>query len=192
MAMKKESEATPALVLGEALKHRRESLGISLRTLAGRLDFSPGFISQLEHGIVSPSIGSLEKIAHELNLSLAELFELTASQGGKSGAAPRSVQRVTSEWSRAEIENLVTLPGAQLKAMRISIAPGGMSGKTPHASGRERFVYVLSGAVTLTQNGTDRILAEGDAVPIAPATSIRWHNHTDQIARLLFVSGVGR
>ena len=192
MAIKKESEATSALALGEALKHRRESLGIPLRTLAGRVDFSPGFISQLEHGIVSPSIASLEKIAHALNLSLSELFELTASHGRKSSVGTQKVQRVMSEWSRAEIENLGSLPGAQLEAIRISIAPGGMSGKTPHTSRRERFVYVLSGAVTLTQDGADLILAEGDAVPIAPATRIRWHNHTDQTTRLLLVSGVGR
>jgi transcriptional regulator with XRE-family HTH domain len=61
--------------IGEILKRLREHYGMSLRTLASRAGFSASFLSQLENGQVSPSIASLDRIAGELGVTLATLFE---------------------------------------------------------------------------------------------------------------------
>jgi transcriptional regulator with XRE-family HTH domain len=60
--------------LGDMLRQHRESIGLSVRTLATKAGFSPSFISQVENGLASPSIGSLEKIAACLDVTLSELF----------------------------------------------------------------------------------------------------------------------
>lgn len=188
MPAKKQSKDASPHHLGEALRQKRESLGISLRTLATRLDFSPSFISQVENGLASPSIGSLEKIAGALEMSLAELFQPSGSQT-KSGivrAADR--QAIRSEWSSAEIESLLSRQDVQLEPMLVKLAPGGSSGKHPHASPREQFAYILAGAVTLTLDGTEQVLKKGDAVSIPAAAAVRWQNHAKSATQILIVS----
>jgi transcriptional regulator with XRE-family HTH domain len=65
--------------LGNCLRSLRELKGISLRGLAERTDFSASFLSQIENGQSSPSISSMEKIAHALGVSLGQFF-LSANQ----------------------------------------------------------------------------------------------------------------
>jgi XRE family transcriptional regulator, regulator of sulfur utilization len=65
--------------LGKSLRHLRGKKGITLRTLAEQTDFSVSFLSQIENGQSSPSISSMEKIAHALGVSLGQFF-LSANQ----------------------------------------------------------------------------------------------------------------
>ncbi|MFI5185012.1 MAG: helix-turn-helix domain-containing protein, partial [Vicinamibacteria bacterium] len=58
--------------VGAHIRQLRLSSNISLRTLAARTDFSPSFISQVENGLVSPSINSMQKIAEALGVTLGE------------------------------------------------------------------------------------------------------------------------
>ena len=61
------------------MRRLREQRGLSLRALAAATDFAPSFISQLEHGTVSPSIASMERIVGALGVSLGEFFASLAS-----------------------------------------------------------------------------------------------------------------
>jgi len=61
---------------------------MSLRSLASRTDFSPSFISQVENGVVSPSIASMEKIAGALGVTLGEFFAAAAEGEATSALRP--------------------------------------------------------------------------------------------------------
>ena len=60
--------------VGERVRSLRTALNMSVRSLASRAGFSPSFISQVENGLVSPSIASLERIASILDVTLAGFF----------------------------------------------------------------------------------------------------------------------
>jgi len=60
--------------VGERIRQLRLGLGLSVRTLATKTEVSPSLISQVEHGHVTPSIGSLERIAMALEVSLGTFF----------------------------------------------------------------------------------------------------------------------
>jgi len=174
--------------IGEVLKRAREQCGLSLRTLAERAGFSASFLSQVENGQASPSIASLEKIAAELGLTLAGLFE-------HSQAPTPTIVRAdarpgfTSSWSRARIESLA--PGndrRSLEAIAVTLEPGGMSGKHNSGHSADQFAYVLSGRLTLFL-GEQRIeVREGDTVLIPRKSPHRWHNEYDAPAQVLLVS----
>jgi transcriptional regulator with XRE-family HTH domain len=51
---------------GREVAARREALGLSLRELARRLDLSPGYMSDIEHGRRAPSDDTLEGLLHAL------------------------------------------------------------------------------------------------------------------------------
>ena len=72
--------------LGARLRELRGERGFTVRSLAGRTGFSPSFISNVESEVVSPSIGSLEKIAGALGVTLSQLF-------GSLEVSPRVIMR---------------------------------------------------------------------------------------------------
>jgi transcriptional regulator with XRE-family HTH domain len=169
------------------LRQRRESVGVSVRTLATRAGFSPSFISQVENGLASPSIGSLEKIAACLQISLSELFHKR-----EDAAIPvvraKHRPRVESGWSRAEIESLRADGASRFDPILITLHSGGASGSAGHALSREQFVFVLSGEVQLTMHDTEQTLGPGDAVTLLPQTPVLWTNASKHPVQLLFVA----
>jgi len=53
---------------------------------------------------------------------------------------------------------------------------------------REQFVFIINGQVNLSLNGTDQVLAKGDAVTIRPDTPLLWSNRSSKTVQLLIVS----
>ena len=173
--------------IGETLRQQRERTGLSVRALASRAGFSPSFISQVENGIASPSIGSLEKIAACLQVSISELFH-RRDESTSTVIRAKNRPRLESGWSQAKIESLRSEGSRRLEPLLITIQPGGASGKTAHTVNREQFVFVMSGHVTLTLNDTDQVLAKGDAVTIHSQNPALWVNASEKPVQLLFVS----
>jgi transcriptional regulator with XRE-family HTH domain len=62
------------ITLGTRLRTEREQKGVALRELARRIGVSPSLISQIERGLVTPSVGTLYAFATELGIELDTLF----------------------------------------------------------------------------------------------------------------------
>ena len=60
--------------IGEQLRARRHSRGLTLRELADRLGVSASLISQIERGRANPSVSTLYAMVAELDVSLDELL----------------------------------------------------------------------------------------------------------------------
>ncbi len=159
-----------------------------MRDLAARTDFSPSFISQVENGQASPSISSMERIAHALGVTLGEFF--VAAAPGRGGHVLRSSDRrmLHSGWSNAVIESLHEA-GEALEAVMITLEAGGRSGKHPYGHAAEEFAFVLDGQVSLTLGPEDHLLAVGDTATILPGELRLWRNVGKLPARILLVSG---
>jgi transcriptional regulator with XRE-family HTH domain len=184
------SPRTHPKIVGERLRQLREVRNMSVRKLAELTEFSASFISQVENGQASPSIGSLERIAAAVGVTLGEFF---APHGGSEGPGliVRAVARehLTSAWSNAQIEALAPMSGGRkLEPVLITLEPGGRSGKRPHAHSMEEFAFVLEGAVRLTLGEEAHDLVEGDAVTIPPEHSRVWENTSAAPVRILVVS----
>jgi quercetin dioxygenase-like cupin family protein len=180
--------------VGERLRHLREERRISVRKLAELTDFSASFISQVENGQASPSIGSLERIASAVGVTLGEFF--AAPGGGEdAGLIVRAVAReqLTSAWSNAQIDALAPMSaGRKLEPVLITLEPGGRSGKHPHPHAMEEFAFVLEGRVRLTLGEETHDLEAGDAATITPEQSRAWENVGPAPARILVVSARSR
>ena len=124
--------------VGERIRQLRLGLGLSLRAFAAETGFSPSLISQVEHGHVMPSIGSLERIAMALGVSLSTFFAEPETNSDELVRA-NARQKLTSTWSPVSIEALRPMKGAgTLEPILIVMAPGGRSGKFPTThDGRE-------------------------------------------------------
>ncbi len=174
--------------VGEWVRRLRTEARMSLRALATATDFSPSFISQVENGVVSPSIASMEKIATALGVSLGEFFAAAAE--GEAGLIVRAQDRLqmSSLWSHGRVEALAPMTGRRLEPVFITLDPGGRSGKHPHATGIEQFVFVVEGQPTLALGPEEHVLGPGDAVTIRAQELHRWENRTTAPVRILVVS----
>jgi len=163
-----------------------------VRTLATRTGFSPSFISQVEVDVVSPSLASLQKIAAELGVSLAQLFTSLES-------APRMVvradERMTYEstWSQTLVEALTdAAPGRKLSAVQVTFEAGGASGKRTARSPHDTFAFVLAGTLVLSIENESVELSAGDAVYLVERSVGAWENQSTEQATLVLVGVSGQ
>lgn len=177
------------LEVGPKLRDARIKAGLSLRVLASRTGFSASFLSQVELGQASPSLGSLERIAEALGMQLAALFANSAERA--SLVIRRHDERaVRSGWSRATLRVLLTAwPGQPASVMLVTLDPGGQSGKSPRSSPGRTFAFCVSGSVVLVTPGETLELSRGDSVYYETSTlASMWKNVGSKAAEILIVS----
>ena len=174
--------------VGRRIRQRRLAARLSVRALAACTEFSPSFISQVEHGQASPSIGSLQRLTAALGVTLGQLFE---SEGETDGLVVKKKHRVRLEsgWSHARLEALLReRSGRRLEAVLITLRRGGRSGKRPHASDYEEMVFVLRGRVSLELRGKAERLGPGDAASLPAGEKHLFTNPGPARAELLLVT----
>jgi transcriptional regulator with XRE-family HTH domain len=174
--------------VGAWVRRLRTEQHMSLRVLASRTDFSPSFISQVENGVVSPSIASMEKIARSLGVTLGEFFAAAAE--GEGGLIVRTKNRpqMSSLWSQGKVEALSPMMGRKMEPVLITLERGGRSGKHPAPHSSEEFAFILEGEPTLTLGPDEHRLVPGDAVTIRPQELRRWENKDSPVVRILIVA----
>ncbi len=73
--------------LGARLRELRTGAGVSLRALAGRLGISPSAVSQIERGVMRPSVSRLIAYVGAIGVPLSAVFE-TGIEKAPEGSAP--------------------------------------------------------------------------------------------------------
>ena len=135
------------LEIGEKIKRRRVSLGLTQEELAARVELSKGFISQVERDLTSPSIATLTDILEALGMSLADFFsQEDTNEKVVFGADDVFVKE--DEDAGHSIHWLI--PNAQknsLEPILVTLQSGGKTWEQdPHEG--EEFGYVLQGSVS--------------------------------------------
>lgn len=176
-------------VLGLHIRRLRSDRRISVRAFAAITGFSPSFISQLENGQVSPSLGSLHKIAEALGVTLGEFFAAAETEEETLIVHPEDRRRMDSTWTDAHIEALGPMShGQSMEAVLAIFGPGGKSGKHTHTQSHEEFAFVIKGRITLTLADEENHLTAGDAVTLPARAPRLWENRSDAVAEILMVS----
>ncbi|MGF1653360.1 MAG: helix-turn-helix domain-containing protein [Actinomycetales bacterium] len=118
--------------LGHFLRQHREASSVSLRGLAGRVGVDAAQILRLERGdIASPKADLLARIAHELDLPLADVF-------GLAGYALPSELPSFRPYLRAKYHDLPPAAVAELErvfadvARRYGATDGPLDGEDEH------------------------------------------------------------
>jgi len=181
-------------IIGEHIRKLRLKRHVSVRAFAAQTGFSASFISQLENGLVSPSLGSLQKIAETLGVTLGEFFAATAGEKDEDLVVrPPERRRLDSTWTDAHLEALGSMTRSRrLEPVVAIFGPGGKSGKQLHSHSREEFAFVLRGKVTLTLGEEVSELGPGDAVTLPAHAPHRWENRGPEVVEILIVAARAR
>lgn len=148
--------------LGPNLRTLRLERGLTLDRLAGLSELTRGYLSLVERGLKTPSIGALLRLAAALGVNIAELFDLNAVQGPSY-----TLQRAGDGAPTGGFE-LTPLAKARARKMmepfllRPSPTPGARTPRWAH--GGEEMLYVVCGRISV-QLGNDRFeMEKGDCL----------------------------
>jgi transcriptional regulator with XRE-family HTH domain len=198
--------------VGRRLRTARQTQGLSLRDLAGRLGVSASLISQIETGRAQPSVSTLYAIVAELNVSLDDLLFPDADRPAEE-RDPRLVERgmgvvgstppvppVQRNDDRKRIrlasgviwERLTTESDPELEFLYVTYEVGGASSpehEFQRHGGRE-WGFVLSGTLNVTIGFDDYQLGPGDSISIRSTVPHRLYNTgSEPVHAIWFVVG---
>lgn len=80
-----------ARALGEMLKQLRLERGFSFDAFVGETELGRGYVSELERGLVVPTLRTLERVATALNLTVADLVLTDATARERLFALTRNL-----------------------------------------------------------------------------------------------------
>jgi len=173
--------------IGSRLRETRMKLGISQKELADKIDLTPSFLSQLENGQISPSLGSFLQICGALGVSPGQFFE-----GRQDAPLPWLIRRETVLSRPAALEQGVTLHeivSDERSAVHLVAIPAGavLDRHFFYRKSRE-FIYVLKGQLSATIDGKRERLHQGDCLLLKESFPSEWRNEGGENAEVLLMS----
>ena len=190
MEEKKDSEEVH---VGEKIKALREAKGLSLKEVADLSGFSTALLSQVENHMISPSLGTIVKLARALGVKVSDFL-------GETGGEPftivrkderKSVSRFASKdgvkygysYESLGFEKkdrhmepfIVTLEPATIKSTKASTHEG------------EEFIFVLEGEMEVILGNNTDVLYPGDSIYYDSTIPHRVQCHQDKVTKILAV-----
>lgn len=172
--------------IGRRVAQLRRERGWTLAGLADKVGLSSTQLSRIESGARQSSVGTLIEIARAFGISLSELVE-------EVHASPFHLVRSGERRPRETVNGtLATLSGRYpgLQAVHLHIPAGSGAPAARHRG--EEWLYVLTGSVEITIDGTVLTLDAGDAVHFQAHTSHSVRNTGGDPAEMLLLSTPGR
>lgn len=181
-------EVEPAAIevdLGARIRALRLARGATLRQMAADAGVTESFLSQVERGVASPSIATVQRIARALGQSIAELFAADERAGSLVRAGER--RRIVYQGLGAVDEFLTRATDGKLQVIMSTIEPGGGTGDEAYThDSDEEVVVVLEGSLDLWVGPEHYLLHAGDAVTHPSRVPHRNTNPGPGVARVLF------
>ncbi|MEF9988242.1 MAG: cupin domain-containing protein [Christensenella sp.] len=170
--------------IGEKVKARRQSLGLTQSELADRAELSKGFISQLERDLTSPSIATLMDILECLGTDLQEFFSEHEEEKVVFSAA--DLFEKTEDGKSV----LWLVPNAQKNKMEPILVrlKAGRATEEDHPHEGEEFGYVLSGAITLVLGLKRHRIRKGGSFYFKTNVPHKIENSGKKDAELIWIS----
>jgi len=175
------------MTLGQKIRALRLAKKMTLQDVASETGYSKALISRIENDSVSPSIGSLMKIASALEITLHQLF--AAVEGGGT-ALMRKQERSSAKLADGGVlvERLSDrTAGDKMTAVVMTFEAGAVSRKDARSHEGEEWWHVLRGRLEATVGDRVFDLAEGDSIYLTSSLPRRWRNPARAKASALVV-----
>jgi transcriptional regulator with XRE-family HTH domain len=143
--------------LGARVRTLRRERGLTLKGLGRLAGLSHPFLSQVERGLARPSVGSVERIAAALDVSVAHLWAPTPQEAVR---LQRHDQGAVDE--ATGLRDLGGTPGTPV--LREWTARTRRWPAEPTVEHGEVAIYVARGALEVDLDGTVQALEEGDTL----------------------------
>jgi transcriptional regulator with XRE-family HTH domain len=163
--------------LGARLRELRTGAGVSLRALAALLGISPSAVSQIERGVMRPSVSRLIAYVGAIGVPLSAVFEtgIEKAPEGSAGAGPGQYQfAIRRSWEVAPIKlgggvtfrRLSPVPTPGVEFFESAYPPNSMSNAHGELLRHEGYEVgtVTAGELTVEFDTDVVTLAAGDSI----------------------------
>jgi transcriptional regulator with XRE-family HTH domain len=177
------------LWLGQQIRALRRAQKLSLAQLAERSALSIGNLSQIERGVRSPSVRSLQRLSECLNVPIADLFQTRGlPPAAEFGTILRRKARPTLNLSKhgCHKELLTPMMPGSLQLLLVTLDPGGTSGAEHYVHKGEEAGVVIAGAMKLWIEDQAYILKEGDSFRFKSTRRHRFESASRQVTRVIW------
>jgi len=169
--------------VGEMIRRRRTERGLTLQQLADKSGLSAPFLSQAERNQTVPSMVSLIKLAHALEVELAYFMEIPHDDSIVHRADKPGVIDMESPVTYLSLSSDLT--NRQLDAI-LMIIPPGHEFPTDRRDG-EDFLYVIEGEMYAVVGEVSTTLKRGDSMHFDSRVAHSAKNESDSNVVLLYV-----
>jgi transcriptional regulator with XRE-family HTH domain len=152
--------------LGAAIRRRRHGRGLTLAALSASSGVSVSMLSQVERGLLDPSLDSLRNIADALGTSP---FRLLEEEGTVAGIVRRGAGRlITSEGGAFRFELLSPSLDGAFEIAVWELEPGHSNTNVPRSHPGEEANLFLQGRALLEIGDETMELTAGDCITFDP------------------------
>lgn len=173
--------------IGEKIKNLRTILGLTQEELAERAELTKGFISQLERGLTSPSVSSLEDVLEALGTNISDFFKEEKNE--RVVFSKKDAFETIFENGKSKLEWIV--PNAQKNKMEsiiITLDSEKSFSRTYEPFEGEEFGYVLKGKIELKLGSEIYILKEGQCFYTTGNFKRSIHNLSKKESKVLWIT----
>jgi transcriptional regulator with XRE-family HTH domain len=176
MAKAKPEQPAPASItrqIGAGIRRLRNSMGLTLGEVAKRSNISPGMLSRMENGDVSPSLETLGSLAAALGVPLGHFFGEVGKPRGGAQLVPKGegLEVVRRGTKRGHTYHLLAADRGPRRAFEPFLVT--LNDKSEVFPGFEHpgteFIYLLEGSLTYRHGDETHLLKAGDALTFAGA-----------------------
>lgn len=169
--------------LGAKLRERRLRRELTLNDVAGQTNISASMVSQLERGLVAPSLATLYTLAQYYGTHLADLFHENQTDQGELVLRD---ERIVMHLPRSDATyELLGRSRHDLQMFEMIMTAG--QGTTDHTISHagEECVLVLEGVVRARVGAQELVLNEGDSLQYSAILPHTYAVHSGERARLV-------
>ena len=171
--MSKRAAKAPAMdvTVGRRIRELRRARRLLLEPVADRTDLSIDFLSQIEHGLSSPSLRVLATLADVLGVGIAGLFGAreNADTAREPIATRKKARAKFNLWRSGISKQLLSPAGSdgRLDLFPVHMEPGSCTGDDLYTHDGEEAGLVIEGEMKLTVDAESWTLKHGDSFRFA-------------------------
>jgi transcriptional regulator with XRE-family HTH domain len=184
--------------LGQVVREFRKRGGLGISELARRARLSPGMVSKIENGAISPSLASIRALSRALQVPVTSLFrefdevtDATFVRAGEGMLVHRSGLSIGHEY---RVLGQTTAKGIAVEPYLMSYTDASHVLPFLHRAGTQ-FIYVLEGKLNYRHGNKTYLMSPGDSllfqadVPHGPEQLLR--TPVRYLSVLCFLGGMG-
>ena len=169
--------------IGPHLRRLRQQRGESLATVAGAINVSVGFLSNLERSQSGASVGIMRRLAQYYGLNILDFF----GEGHAVSPLIRPHERKILPGGEGVQMELLAYGKITMEPHLFRVAPGAGSGERYSHDGEE-FLFIVSGQLQIFLEEQEYRLEAGDSFYFDSKTPHHWHNSGTKETTILWIN----
>lgn len=171
--------------IGRKLKLFRVQKSLTINEVAEKAEITSSMLSQIERGIVNPSINTLRMISKALNIPIY-MFFLDNTDDNYYIVRKNQRKYIGKVKSEASYELLTPDVRGGIEFCMMNIPPKKETVEKPQSHWGEEVSYVLKGTVDLFIEDQKYTLKAGDSARILPLHMHKWVNNYEEEVKVIF------